>query len=99
MVWVSFQCPQDLDASTYRMANMRGLVTRILVLISTQCIVGLLAVTIHSDFVGLISVPQDIDVAVTIISLTHNNIVIIDGGSFPLYLKLNKLVMGGNPLE
>ena len=64
-----------------------------------QCIFGLLAVTVIRDNANLTSVPQDINVNVTDLFLQHNDLVIIDAGSFPLYPRLEKLVISRNPLE
>ena len=79
--------------------RMCGLTTYIWYMITAQCIIGFMALTVNRDNADLISVPQDIDVTVTSLSLTHNKFIIIDNGSFPLYRKLNELIMDNNPLE
>ena len=81
------------------MLRMKGIARYIGVLIFVHCLIGLLAMTVIRDKVNLTSVPQDINVAVTNLSLEYNELIIIDGGSFPLYPRLEKLYISHNPLE
>ena len=69
------------------------------VLLCSQWIVGLRGLNINRDHNNLTSVPQDLDVAVTTLSLKYNNITAIDSSSLWRYYNLKELYINRNPLK
>ena len=54
--------------------------------------------TVNKDNKGYTDVPQDIDIAVTCLSLAKNEIAVLDSSSFALYTQLYSLTLNRNPL-
>ena len=54
--------------------------------------------TIEKDSLGYKSVPQNMNISVTCLSMVKNKITILDNTSFPLYTELYKINLNGNPL-
>ena len=101
-VWFDFYSSVrmiSVHTSADHMLGYKGPAARVGVLIFAQCMIGLLAVTVIRDNANLTSVPQDINVAVTSLSLQYNDLIVIHNGSFPLYTRLKKLQLSRNPLE
>ena len=98
MVWFPFQCPNDLSASD-NMLSLTGPAACVGVLIFAQGMIGLMSLAVIRDNANLTSVPQDINVVVTSLSLQYNDLIVIHNGSFPLYARLKKLQLSRNPLE
>ena len=76
--------------------KMMIIVTTALCLISTvssSCIL-----TVNKDENGYTSVPQDINISVTCLSLVDNKISIIDNTSFRIYKELHQVNLNYNPL-
>ena len=101
-VWCDFHSSVQMISvhpTTNHMLSYKSPAACVGVLIFAQGMIGLLATDVIRDNANLTSVPQDINVAVTSLSLQYNDLIVIHNGSFPLYTRLQKLYLSRNPLE
>ena len=74
----------------------------IMIIMAALCLIGTVSstciLTINKDENDYTSVPQDINISVTCLSLVRNRISVIDNTSFPLYTELQQVKLDRNPL-